>query len=155
MTPSSIYDLDPDEVWGNSKFFSVAWEGKSYSLRNELEDIGKTYHDSHTFIEGETDCNDMAVDLWNMLWTRDIKSVIVIGNRDMEDETMDECDHAWLYVFDAEGKVIYMEPTTGEVMYGQLSDGTPNPEVEPYREGFIYEKPSDLKKDLCPSNHNW
>lgn len=155
LTPSSTHALDPKEVWGNPRFRSTAWEGMSYTLRYTLEDIGKAHNETHTFIEGETDCNDMAVDLWNILLTQDIKSVIVIGNRDMEGESIDQCDHAWLYVFDGEGKVIYLEPTTGKIIYGQMSDGSDNPAVEPYREGFIYEKPSDLRQDLCPSNHNW
>ena len=155
LTPSSANALDPDEVWGNPKFRSTAWEGMSYKLRNTLENIGKEHKETHTFIEGETDCNDMAVDLWNILLTQNIKSIIVIGNKHLAGEDFDQCDHAWLYIFDAEGKVIYMEPTTGEVIYGQLSDGSANPASEPYREGFMYEKPSDLRKDLCPSNHNW
>ncbi len=155
MTPSPSNALKESEVWGDPKFKSTAWEGKSFQLRSKLEELGKLYGDTHTYIQGETDCNDMAVDTWNMLLTEDIKSVIVVGNKDMEDETFGDCDHAWLYVFDADGMVIYLEPTTGEVFYGRLKDGSSNPDADPYRDGFIYENPSDLWRDLCPSTHNW
>ncbi|MFO8100898.1 MAG: hypothetical protein R6U37_01835 [Dehalococcoidia bacterium] len=156
LTPSPAHALDQSEVWDNPKFESTAWKGRDYQLREKLESIGDYYGATHTYIEGETDCNDMAVDLWNMLLTENIKSVIVVGNKEMVKETFDECDHAWLYVFDGDGRVIYLEPTTGEVIYGRLPDGSSNPEAEQYREkGFIYEKPSDLWDDLCPSNHNW
>ncbi len=155
LTPSPTHAIERSEVWGNPKFKSTAWQGKNFKLREKLEDIGNSYDETHTYIQGETDCNDMAVDIWNMLITENIKSVIVVGNKDMMNEAFDDCDHAWLYVFDADGMVIYMEPTTGEVIYGRLSDGSSNPKADPYREGFIYEKPSDLWEDLCPSNHNW
>lgn len=156
LTPSPAHTIDQSEIWGDPKFESTSWEGRDSQLRDKLQAIGTSYYATHTYIQGETDCNNMAVDLWNMLLTEDIKSVIVVGNKDITNETFDECDHAWLYVFDGEGRVIYMEPTTGEVIYGRLPDGSANPEANPYREnGFIYEKPSDLWDDLCPSSHNW
>ena len=154
-TVSPDHALDRAEVFGNPKFESTEWKGQDYDLRITLEDIGESYDDIHTYVEGEFDCNDMAVELWNILFSRHIKSVIVIGDRDESGETFEECNHAWLYVFDAEGQVIYMEPTTGQVIYGRLTDGTTNPDAAPYREGFIYEKPSDLWKDLCPSTRSW
>jgi predicted nucleic acid-binding Zn-ribbon protein len=152
---SPDHALERAEVFGNPKFESTAWKGQDYDLRIALEDIGESYNNAHTYIEGEFDCNDMAVELWNILFSRDIKSVIVIGDRDESGETFEECNHAWLYVFDAEGQVIYMEPTSGQTIYGRLTDGTTNPDAAPYREGFIYERPSDLWKDLCSSNHSW
>jgi len=155
LTVAPDHALERSEVWGNPKFSSTAWAGQDYQLRTTLQEIGEQYHQIHTYIEGETDCNDMAIDLWNILLTQNIKSVIVVGDRDKLGETFEECDHAWLYVFDAEGKVIYLEPTTGAIIYGRLSDNTINPEAEPFREGFIFEKPSDLWADICPTAHNW
>ena len=152
---SPDHALDLAEVFSNPKFQSTTWAGRDYELRSTLEGIGESYDSIHTYIEGEFDCNDMAIELWNILLAENIKSVIVIGDRDKADETFEECNHAWLYVFDATGSVIYMEPTNGQVIYGRLSDGTPNPVAAPYRDGFIYEKPSDLWKDLCHSTHNW
>ncbi|MFO8010722.1 MAG: hypothetical protein R6U89_07910 [Dehalococcoidia bacterium] len=153
ISPSNT--IAREDVWGNPKFKSTSWQGREYELSTTLEKLAEEYASTHLFIEGEFDCNDMAVGLWNTLTKNDIKSVIVIGDLNKTDETLAESNHAWLYVFDAEGKVIYLEPTTGEIIYGRLLDGRPNPDAAPYREGFIYEKPSDLWADACPSNHIW
>lgn len=142
LTPSPDHALSPGEVLGNPKFRSPAWSGRDYEWRWKVEEIGRTYNSTHTYIPGEFDCNDMAADLWNMLFTAQIKSVIVVGNLNMVGETFNECDHAWLYVFDPQGKYCVLEPTTGEVIYGS------NPKFGAYREGYIYENPSDLWTDL-------
>ena len=148
LTPAPDHALIRSQVWGNPEFRSTAWEGRDYELQGKLQELGQLYNRTHTYIEGETDCNDMAVDLWNMLLTEEIKSVIVIGNLDKVGETFTESNHAWLYVFNADGKVIYLEPTTGEVIYGTLPSGEENPVASRYRDGFMYEKPSDLWNDL-------
>jgi len=142
LIPSPDHALSPGEVLGNPKFRSLAWSGREYEWQWKVEEIGRTYHSTHTYIPGQTDCNDMAVDLWNMLFTAQIKSVIVVGNLNMVGETFSECDHAWLYVFNHEGKYCVLEPTTGEVIYGS------NPQFGAYEEGYIYERPSDLWADL-------
>lgn len=142
LTPSPDHALSPSEVLGNPKFRSLTWLGRDYEWQWKVEEIGRTYNSTHTYIPGETDCNDMAVDLWNILFTAQIKSVIVVGNLNLVGETFTECDHAWLYVFDPQGKYCVLEPTTGEVIYGS------NPKFGAYREGYIYEKPSDLWADL-------
>lgn len=148
IIPSPDHALVRNQVWGNPEFRSAAWEGRDYELQGKLEELAQLYYRTHTYIVGETDCNDMAVDIWNMLLTESIKSVIVIGNWEKVGEKLEECNHAWLYVFNAEGKIIYLEPTLGKVIYGRLPDGTTNPEVIKYRDGFMYERPSDLWKDL-------
>jgi hypothetical protein len=136
------------DIWGRPGFKSTAWAGRDFELRRQIEEIARTFHRTHKFIEGEMDCNDMAVSLWNMLLVHGIKSVIVVGNLDMVGETLAESNHAWLYVFNARGEVIYLEPTTGEVFFGRFADGSINPRAIPYREGFIYVRPSDLRRDL-------
>ncbi|MDY6911915.1 MAG: hypothetical protein SVM79_06155, partial [Chloroflexota bacterium] len=148
LTPSSEHALPSEQIWNNPEYKSPAWEGRDYELHQTLVDLGKSFREAHLYLEGEYDCNDMAVNLWNMLLRKNITSLIVIGNREKVGETFNECTHAWLYVFDAQGKIIYLEPTTGDVLYGLLPNGSKNLAVVPYRDGFIYEKPSDLWKDL-------
>ena len=148
LTPSPGHALTPAQVWGTPAFRSTEWSGRDFQLQSKVEEIGRTYNKTHTYILGETDCNDMAVDLWNMLLTQNIKSVIVVGNLDKVGETFAELTHAWLDIFDSEGRVIYLEATTGQVTFGRLADGSTNPKAIPYREGWLYEKPSDLRKDL-------
>ncbi|RLC70752.1 MAG: hypothetical protein DRI26_06500 [Chloroflexi bacterium] len=150
LTPSPDHALSLGEVLGNPKFRSAAWSWhEKDEWRWKVEEIGRTYNSTHTYIPGNFDCNDMAVDLWNMLLSvrindqpKPIKSVIVVGNLNMVGETFSECDHAWLYVFNHEGKICVLEPITGEVIYGS------NPKFGAYEEGYIYEWPSDLWADL-------
>lgn len=149
MTPSPDHALVWSDVWADPETYgSPAWKGRDYGLQQKLEEIAQLYYSTHTYYEGETDCNDMAVDIWNMLLKQDIKSIIVVGNRDVVGETLEESNHAWLYALNAQGKVIYLEPTTGEVFYGKLPDGSTNPKAVPYRDGYGYDRPSDLRKDL-------
>jgi cell division protein FtsB len=148
LTPAPNHAVAGRDIWGRPEFRSTAWAGRDHELQRKIEEIARTFHLTHTFIEGEMDCNDIAVSLWNMLLTAGIKSVIVVGNLDMVGETFAESNHAWLYVFNARGEVIYLEPTTGEVFFGRLVDGSTNPQAIPYREGFIYVRPSDLRRDL-------
>jgi DNA gyrase/topoisomerase IV subunit A len=148
LTPYPHRAVVGRDIWGRPGFKSTAWAGRDIELIRRIEEIGRTFHRTHIFIEGEMDCNDMAVSLWNMLLTAGIKSVIVVGNLDMVGETLAESNHAWLYVFNARGEVIYLEPTTGEVFFGRFADGSTNLRAIPYREGFIYVRPSDLRKDL-------
>ncbi len=152
MEPSPDHALDRDEVFNDTEnYSSPTWNGDDYGLQQELKRIAQLYYSTHTYYEGETDCNDMAVDLWNILLTEDIKSVIVVGDRSQVGESFEESNHAWLYVFNGEGKVIYLEPISGEVFYGLLPDGSSNPKAIAYREGEMYEKPSDLRRDLKDS----
>lgn len=148
LTPAAHHAVEGRDIWGRPPFRSIAWAGRNHELRRKIEDVARTWHETHTFIEGETDCNDIAVSLWNMLLTQGIKSVIVLGNLEMVGETFEEANHTWLFVFNARGEVIYLEPTTGEVFFGRFADGSINPRAIPYREGFIYVRPSDLRRDL-------
>ena len=148
LTPAPHHAVEGRDIWGRPPFRSIAWAGRNYELKRKIEEIARTFHRTHTFIEGEMDCNDMAVSLHNMLRTVGIKSVIVIGNLEMVGETFEEANHTWLFVFNARGEVIYLEPTTGEVFFGRFADGSVNPRAIPYREGFIYVRPSDLRRDL-------
>ncbi|MBT9163585.1 MAG: hypothetical protein DDT24_00500 [Chloroflexi bacterium] len=148
LTPAPRHAVAGREIWGRPEFRSIAWAGRDYELQRKVEEIGRLLHRTHTFIPGETDCNDMAVSLWNMLLTENIKSVIVVGNLEKVGETFEESNHAWLMVFNARGEVFYLEATTGEVIFGRLADGSINPRAIPFREGFIYLRPSDLRRDL-------
>lgn len=141
LSPSPDHAMKEGEIWDNPEFMSIAWEGRIVEFQIKVEEIGRLYYRTHTYIVGETDCNDMAVDLWNMLLTEEIKSVIVIGNLDKEFAEFNESDHAWLIVFSPDGKYSVLEPTTGEVFY--------KPIPKKYTGfSFTYEKPSDLWADI-------
>lgn len=143
LMPSPDHALTWTQVKNDPDLRSTSWAGLDYELRSKTVEIGRQYHASHIYIAGETDCNDMTIDIWNMLLAQNIKSVIVIGNLDNPLAGFSECDHAWLNVFDPEGLITAIEPTTGQVFYGDT------PGADPYWTGsFLYKKPSDLRSDI-------
>ncbi len=140
LTPSPDHALTWSQVDNDSDLLSTSWSG--YTWQNKVEEIGRQYHASHIYIENETDCNDMVIDIWNMLLAQGIKSVIVIGVLGNPFPDFNECDHAWLNVFDSSGGFITIESTTGKVYYSNT------PGNEDYIGSFFYKKPSDLRSDM-------
>jgi hypothetical protein len=95
----------------------------------------------HTYIENETACTDMAVDIWDMLRKQGITSVMAVGNPDMTNPTWSQCNHCWLIILNSEGKYFVLEPTNGQLYFKG------DPEMSRYTYGFFYAKPSDLRAD--------
>jgi len=131
-------------IWENKTYGKTdeTWMGDElYELSQTLFSINEEYHKTHTYIEGEFDCNDMAVELWNILHKQGIASLIVVGNPDLENESFAECNHAWLvvpYLYIPDFFVV--EPTNGEVYIGE--------EGKQYQEGYYYTSPSNLRADI-------
>lgn len=133
------------EVESNSIYWNTNWRYLDAELKVKVNDVANKYFQTHTYIANETDCNDMAIDIWNMLHTEAIKSVIVIGNLSLNGELLNECDHAWLLIFNSEGYSFALETTEGMILFAE--DIEFDPQIEQYWEGFLYDKPSDLKSD--------
>jgi len=71
LTPSPDHALNPSEVWRNPDFKSNGWPD-SYELQTKVEEMTQQYHEKHTYMEGEFDCDDIAIELWNMLLTEGV-----------------------------------------------------------------------------------
>lgn len=153
-------NISPEHIYSNPAYWNTAWVGHEVELAKVLKDILDGYHESHVYIPGETDCNDMAIDVWNMLAAKGVVSIIAIGNLDMEDEEFSECNHAWLLVCTEAGEVAWrIEPTIGSAFFTsttgdcyELAVGHttthPGSVCRKYLGGFFYAKPSDLRADL-------
>ena len=129
----TLADLqESDEYWNN-------WNINI--LKDKVREVSQVCYTWHEYIEGEFDCNDMAIDIWNMLYKEDIKSVIVCGDIENENETFADCNHAWLVILNKPVHIFALEPTTAKT---HPHDGT-HPQ---YFEGFFYKQPSDLRADL-------
>lgn len=148
LTAYPDHSLTWTQITTDPDLRSTSWVGKDYQWHETIRDIGTEYHSTHIYIPGETDCDDMAVDIWNMLLAQNIKSVIVIGNLENKTATFTDANHSWLVVYNYEGKYAILEPTTGEVIYGINVDGTYNSKIDPYYSGWAYKKPSDLWQDI-------
>ena len=140
------------EIESNPAYWNLAWQYRVYGpngLFETVERINWQYHLTHTYIEGETDCNDMAIDVWNMLLNVGITSILVFGNLDLTWERFNQCNHTWLLIFiyyDGKLWAFPVEPTNGEVYFSE--DFAWNPQLYQYYEGYPYVKPSDLRADL-------
>lgn len=138
------------EIRSNPAYWNLAWQGREAELQWKTKEINKEYFKTHIYIKGQTDCNDMAIDIWNMLQAAGIVSIIVVGNLDLDDYTFAQCNHVWLRILAVEiggskPKAFVLEPTNGEVYFAD--DLERNPELNRYLRGFSYVKPSDLRAD--------
>jgi hypothetical protein len=123
-------------------YWNYDWAGKTYELQQIAEAVNKSYHDSHVYIINETDCIDMAADIWNILLKKGIKSMIAVGNLDNPNATFQQCNHAWIMMADSTGHYIALEATNGQTCYAD------SPQSDEYGVCFLYAKPTDVHADI-------
>jgi len=133
------HNLPFEEVSGSTDYWNLAWEDAD--LQHTAQQVNTAYHEWHYYIEGETDCNDMAVDIWDMLKKKGIISLIAVGNLELENETFAQCNHVWIVILTSSGKAFALEPTNGQLYFKG------DPKADQYMHFFIYAKPSDLRAD--------
>ena len=137
----------PIENLGDAfQYWNLDWKERAPQLYGEIIAVNTLYTQSHTYILGQTDCDDMAASIWETLAAKGIISLIVVGNLEMAQESSNDCNHAWLMIYSGDGSAAALETTNGEVYTWQ--DTEAEPWLEQYWEGFIYEKPSDLWRDF-------
>jgi hypothetical protein len=146
-----LHDIAVSDIESNPAYWNVSWQGRAAELQKTTSQINQMYLKTHTYIKGQTDCNDMAVDIWNMLQTAGIVSIIAVGNLDMDSYSFAACDHAWLLIYSMEKgetkpKNFILEATNGQLYFS--SDIKSNPKILRYEKGFFYTKPSDLRTDF-------
>ncbi|MHC1623036.1 MAG: hypothetical protein ACXQTR_00400 [Candidatus Methanospirareceae archaeon] len=86
------------------------------AAEESITDVCSEYKDSLVYMQGETDCNDMAVYLWNMLQKRGVKTLLVLGTTDGEYTPFADCNHVWLACDTPDG-YIHIEPTVPMAIY--------------------------------------
>jgi hypothetical protein len=141
-----IHSIPTGDLGNASRYWNTDWKGCAPQLYAEIADVNSLYHQTHTYVPGETDCNDMAADIWGSLAGREIVSLIVVGNLETARESFAECNHAWLIVYSGEGSAAALEVTAGRTYTWE--DALDNASLRQYWEGFVYESPSDLAEDF-------
>ena len=135
--------LNPVDPVNDTKYWNTDWD--VIELSRAISSINKQYHKTHTYVEEEFDCNDMAVGLWNALQAKNITSVMVGGNLDLDNESFAESNHTWLLVTYVGIRLFAVETTNGEV-YQVLYDIDSDDEgFKQYLEGYYFALPSDLR----------
>ena len=142
----AIHSISVADLGNASDYWNLSWRGRAPQLYAEIADVNSLYHQTHTYVPGETDCNDMAADIWESLAGREIVSVIVVGNLETARESFGECNHAWLIVYSGEGSAAALEVTAGRTYTWE--DTRDNAALGQYWEGFVYQSPSDLAEDF-------
>ena len=142
----ATHNIPGEDLGDASQYWNLDWKGRSPQLYGEIVAVNALYTQSHTYIPGQTDCDDMAADIWETLAGQGIISLIIVGNLEMAQESFNDCNHAWLMIYGGEGSAAALETTNGGVYTWQ--DTEVEPRLKQYWEGFIYEKPSDLWRDF-------
>ncbi len=146
LTASKTHFITMMDLGNASRYWNTAWRGHSSELYDEILAFTTNYFQTHKYVFGETDCNDMAVDAWQKLIDKEIISLIVVGNLEKSYETFRECNHAWLMVYSGKGSAAVIDLVSGKVYVWE--DVRTKPQLRQYWEGFVYEGPSDLLVDF-------
>lgn len=137
-------NLSLDELQNDTTYWN---EMDDKLLKDKLIELSAQSAEYHMYVENEFDCNDMSLDLWNMLYKEEIISIIVIGDLDKEKESFIYCNHSWIVVINnppgsSDITLYAIEPTNDKIyVYGP-------PRNSQYFEGFFYALPSALRADL-------
>jgi hypothetical protein len=123
-----------------------AIEQREWVIR-EVTKTAKEYASTHTYrLEDRFVCIDMAIDVWNLLLTKGIKSYFTIGRSDdgligvSLVEFIRKMNHIWLNVILSETELLIIETTTGEVFI-------PDPyKITKYCTGVYLETPAQVKE---------
>ena len=146
LTGSENHYIPLADLGNASRYWNTTWLGYSSELYDEILALTTNYFQTHKYVFGESDCNDMAVDVWQKLIDKEIISLIVVGNLEKSYETFLECNHAWLMVYSGEGSAAAMDLVRGKVFIWE--DVRTNPQLRQYWEGFVYERPAHLFTDF-------
>jgi len=140
---SKIAVINTEDI---SYYWNRDWLGRPTALYDEIRLTTTTYIQTHNYIFGENDCNDMAVELWQILKDKGVTSLIAIGNLEKSNESFFECNHAWLLVYSGEGSAAAVDTVSaGVYLWEQVAS---NPQLKQFWEGFLYENPTNLFTDF-------
>jgi len=123
-----------------------------------VKNIVEEYHKTHTY--SKTDlfvCVDMAIDVWNMVKTKGINAILMVGNVKKDITNIREANHAWVVAEVSPDTWIVLETTGGFLV---CTDSSICPVNNPrYFSGSYYNNPRELKnaqeklKHPCPSGY--
>lgn len=134
-----------NELEMDPAYWNTDWDDDDSLLWTALV-VNGNYFQTHTYVPGKTDYIGMVIDIWNILQTEGITSIIVLGNHAILYESFLEYDHAWLLIYTSQGDSYAFEYTTGQIYtWEQAQDDS---QLLQYWEGYMYAKPSDLMADL-------
>jgi hypothetical protein len=114
--------------------------------------IVEDYHETHTYIGKDVYvCGDMSSDVWNMLETKNINAVIVVGNVEKDITSIKDANHVWVIAEVSPDEWIALETTGGYLVCADSNlCSVNNPR---YYKGWNFENPKELKDALEDLKH--
>lgn len=129
-----ISDLQASDSTTTSSSYSY----KENSNLEKCEEIAQNYYETHTYVDGDIfDCDNMAMDVWNLIESQGINAQIAVGNVDMSDESLEDMNHAWVLAEVAPQSWVAIECTGGYVTYD-----------EEYYSGWFFDNPKNYQSFL-------
>lgn len=98
--------------------------------------IARQYANSHDYQRDTYDCDDMAMDVWNMLQKEGINAKIAIGNVEKNIQYPWESDHAW----------VLAEVNPDEWLALEATGGFIERENKLYYQGWFFRSPLEMKE---------
>jgi hypothetical protein len=117
-----------------------------------VKGIVEDYYKTHTYSLNDLFvCGDMATDVWNMVETQGINSVLYIGNVEKNISKIEDANHAWVLAEISPNHWLALE-TTGGYVVCNYSDICPvhNPL---YYHGWRFTSPKEMKDALDKLKH--
>lgn len=119
----------------NDYFISITPEEQNVKI---CEEAAQQYYETHTYVGNDVfDCDNMAIDVWNILKTKGINAEIAVGNVDLDEYDIDDWNHAWIMAEVAPNKWLAIECTGGYIVYKE-----DNPR---YYYAHFFKNPKSLK----------
>jgi hypothetical protein len=121
---------------------SYASEEKTLSQKEKnvriCEQVASEYYETHTYIEDNIfDCDNMAMDVWNLIESKGINAEIAVGNVDISGESLEDINHAWVTAEVSPQTWVAIECTGGFVTYD-----------DEYYSGWFFDNPKNYKSFL-------
>ncbi len=139
--PGGDYNLVASLPSGKRSTVAITIESQEDTNIRILRQIVEDYHNIHTYsLDDYFICADMAMDVWNIVDTKGMRALLVVGNIENPDADWTAYDHAWVIVEAAPQQWIALETTGGFLVY---KNNNPN-----YYRGIFFEKPKDLKTNM-------
>ena len=106
---------DENSTTEDDYFVSITPEEQNVKI---CEEAAQQYYETHTYVGNDVfDCDNMAIDVWNILKTKGINAVIAVGNVDLDEYEITDWNHAWIMAEVAPNNWLAIECTGGYIVY--------------------------------------
>jgi len=140
----SAQDVSQPEVAFNESWFSQAPDINNIDdayLEDILTEVSHEQYVQHIYVNDSYVCLDSAINMWDVLYARGIKSSIMIGNHTGPCYSFACADHAWVIVR-SPAKVFAIETTRDEIHINE----------EKYLQAMEFESPIEFKTSWANYN---